>query len=639
MKPRASPRASSPVRRPRAARALPIVDAVAAPPAEAPAQPTRLDNLWFRVRATRHKVSRLLRDRREGVARSPRAAADGFRSVASSSSSPLWTHDDPRERPLVAGKIHNLRLAARRLDGALVKAGAVWSFWAEVGPPWALFGYVDGRELREGCLVPSVGGGLCQLSNALYACALDAGLEILERHAHTAKVGGAAATDRDATVFHPYVDLRFRAEVDVLVEARLVRDRLEVRLRTRQPRVPPAPRRSPASPRRSTARPLLRVDEHACDACARADCEVGEDARARIRPHRARTAFAVDELTPELAAFVAARARLKHTSDDAEDDDADVLALPVPGALVGMPQYAWDTRGFDVVAAPLVALARSRRMRALASEGAARVRAQLDCDAALAAAYARFFGASVEHLVVAHSLLPHLWRSGDLAGRTFDAFLTRLPLFALQARLDEAAARFPDDPLLRAYRAPSELVEAERDALAAAAKLFTPHPEIARVLPRATLVPWSPPPPSSPARIGGRRIVFPGPAAARKGAHAVRAAARALGLVVVLCGSDLEGPSFWDGVEVERMSFGRAFRRAVRAVVQPALVEDRPRRLLEAVARGVPVIATRACGVPGAVEVPFGDVAALITALAHRPGQTWPASTHTGTPEGIAQVI
>ena len=29
--------------------------------------------------------------------------------------------------------------------------------------------------MREGCIIPSVGGGLCQLSNALYGAALDAG--------------------------------------------------------------------------------------------------------------------------------------------------------------------------------------------------------------------------------------------------------------------------------------------------------------------------------------------------------------------------------------------------------------------------------------------------------------------------------
>jgi glycosyltransferase involved in cell wall biosynthesis len=56
----------------------------------------------------------------------------------------------------------------------------------------------------------------------------------------------------------------------------------------------------------------------------------------------------------------------------------------------------------------------------------------------------------------------------------------------------------------------------------------------------------------------------------------------------------------------------------VRLVVQPAIVEQAPRRLLEAIAAGVPVIATAACGLdpqPGLTIVPAGD-RELTTAIA-----------------------
>jgi len=52
--------------------------------------------------------------------------------------------------------------------------------------------------------------------------------------------------------------------------------------------------------------------------------------------------------------------------------------------------------------------------------------------------------------------------------------------------------------------------------------------------------------------------------------------------------------------------------------VQPALVEERPRALLAAVAAGVSVIATPACGLAardGVTLVPPGDPAALMEAL------------------------
>ena len=91
-------------------------------------------------------------------------------------------------------------------------AHAVFSFWKQVGRTNRLKGYVAGRELREGCLIPSIGGGLCQLSNALYDAALQAGFEIVERHAHSQVIPGSLAeAGANATVFWNYVDLRFRS--------------------------------------------------------------------------------------------------------------------------------------------------------------------------------------------------------------------------------------------------------------------------------------------------------------------------------------------------------------------------------------------------------------------------------------------
>src|SRR5205814_4627950 len=106
-------------------------------------------------------------------------------------SSALWNGlAGVKEHALTAGKIHNLRLALRAIDGVEVKPGEVFSFWKQVGRTTRRRGFVEGRELREGCLVRSVGGGLCQLSNGLYEAALDAGLEIIERHAHSRIVPG-----------------------------------------------------------------------------------------------------------------------------------------------------------------------------------------------------------------------------------------------------------------------------------------------------------------------------------------------------------------------------------------------------------------------------------------------------------------
>src|SRR5438067_4980579 len=151
--------------------------------------------------------------------------------MAGASSTPLWSEAQPEERLYELGKVHNLRRAAAALQGVVVPAGALFSFWKQIGRTARRRGFVAGRMLQEGGLIPAVGGGLCQLSNALYEVALQAGCEIVERHAHSRIIpGSAAALGRDATVDWNYVDLRFRVPQSLRFEAFLTQDELVVRL-------------------------------------------------------------------------------------------------------------------------------------------------------------------------------------------------------------------------------------------------------------------------------------------------------------------------------------------------------------------------------------------------------------------------
>jgi vancomycin resistance protein VanW len=144
---------------------------------------------------------------------------------------PLYSGSDPGERLLQLGKVQNLRIAARAMDGLRLGAEEVFSFWAQVGRPSRARGFVEGRELRQGCLIPTVGGGLCQLSNSLYRAARHSGCEILERHGHTAPVPDSPfPPGEDATVFWNYVDLRFRAPRPLTLRVHLSRSDLLVRL-------------------------------------------------------------------------------------------------------------------------------------------------------------------------------------------------------------------------------------------------------------------------------------------------------------------------------------------------------------------------------------------------------------------------
>ncbi len=189
------------------------------------------DAIVFAVKAGLLRVKRAVCDAGDpGARRRPTGicmAGDVLAEVAT----PLYTDEDPNERGLQLGKVQNLRIGARAIDGARLEAGEVFSFWAQVGRPTRARGFVEGRELRQGCIIPTVAGGLCQLSNSLFRAAKTAGCEIVERHGHTAPIPDSPfPPGEDATVFWNYVDLRFRAREAVVVRARLSAEALIVRL-------------------------------------------------------------------------------------------------------------------------------------------------------------------------------------------------------------------------------------------------------------------------------------------------------------------------------------------------------------------------------------------------------------------------
>jgi hypothetical protein len=562
------------------------------------APPTRASALLFAAKAFAFQARRLVEDRVRGPARLTRVASGGG-VLAAHSRTPLWGDTRASERALQWGKVHNLRLAARALDGTRIPAGAVFSFWKQLGRPGRARGFVDGRMLREGCLVPSAGGGLCQISNALFEVALAAGCEIVERHAHSRIVpGSVAAVGRDATVAWNYVDLRFRPERDLVLRVTVERDVLDVRLLAEAGTLQRAVREP-------TASQAPQVEAESCGSCDETACFRHEGHR---EAPAGRTAFLVDESWPEFRSFVA-RAK----------KDGDVLGLPASRA----PRYAWDTGGFARIGT--ASLATAARGAALRFVSTAPLRRALELRSArwIAHRLSRLLTPDVTEVCVAQSLLPHLWRAGHLGGRKFSVLMTRLPMGEIQARLDAAARAHPERKTLSDFRADPALIAAEAEALAAADTIVTPHCEIARLFgERADLLEWQMPKPAVRALpVVSRRIAFPGPTIARKGAYELRETARALDLEIVLLGSELEGSDFWNGVRTLRPS-SENWLDGVACVVQPALLEDAPRRLLQALASGVPVIATRACGLPaqdGLVLAPEDDEAALALLISSIP--------------------
>lgn len=116
-------------------------------------------------------------------------------------------------RNLFENKLHNLRLAANRLDGLVLDSGSIFSFWHIIGRPDEKAGYRVASAFVNGRISTAMGGSLCQLSGVFYNMALLAGLEIIERHAHSIDAYGDnryIPLGRDATVVFARKDLRFK---------------------------------------------------------------------------------------------------------------------------------------------------------------------------------------------------------------------------------------------------------------------------------------------------------------------------------------------------------------------------------------------------------------------------------------------
>lgn len=106
-------------------------------------------------------------------------------------------------------RVANLRLAASSVHGTVLKPGEVFSYNATVGPTTEARGYKKAKIIVEGQEKEGFGGGVCQISSTLYNAAKTAGLEIVERHAHSKEVV-YVAKDKDAATSYGGIDLKFK---------------------------------------------------------------------------------------------------------------------------------------------------------------------------------------------------------------------------------------------------------------------------------------------------------------------------------------------------------------------------------------------------------------------------------------------
>jgi vancomycin resistance protein YoaR len=111
----------------------------------------------------------------------------------------------------------NVVAGGNEFDGLLVAPGELLSFNTTVGEITPEKGYEMGEMISGGVVLPSYGGGICQVSTTLFRAALWGGLPIEERHNHSWRLAWYevdAPPGMDATIALGGPDLQIRNTTD-----------------------------------------------------------------------------------------------------------------------------------------------------------------------------------------------------------------------------------------------------------------------------------------------------------------------------------------------------------------------------------------------------------------------------------------
>ena len=125
----------------------------------------------------------------------------------------------------------NIKVAAQKINGKLLKPGEVFSFNNVVGPRTKKNGFKEAIEIVNNEFVTGVGGGVCQVSSTLYNSVLFTGLKIIDRKNHSRPVN-YVPLGRGATVYYGLIDFKFKNNFSnpIMIMAKVVDNQLTITL-------------------------------------------------------------------------------------------------------------------------------------------------------------------------------------------------------------------------------------------------------------------------------------------------------------------------------------------------------------------------------------------------------------------------
>jgi hypothetical protein len=494
-----------------------------------------LDRLYFKTAVTYFQIKRVFGNKNDIQQELPIGTKSDFPFLIAESKSVIFS-DRVQERFFEKGKLENLKIAAKAILGRVVGPSSEFSFWKQIGKPTESKGFQVGREIRWGCMVPGVGGGLCQLSGALYECANQMGAKITEIHSHTHRLPNTPyRPEKDATVFWNYVDFRFQTKSDILIEPSFTDDEFILRFWGKLPQ------------ERITAQPFgfQKALVQDCLDCGIENCAYHEKTQILI-------------------------------------SDKDLIFSPALGSLSAIQKFKTNflsrmarslTRGLNWIGLPV--------------GKAAILRGQV-----LAFWVKTLYPFQRSPVFLSQDLAPYLKDWLQSKGLPYVLKLEHLPMTVLQKQLDQLVQSHPADTRLQDFRAPQTLLKKETQSIQEAQSLVTDHPYLKELFPAAELKPSVQAHKITVNQKGNKNILFfPGPCYVREGLNELLTVAERLELKVIC-----PHPTAKSQTQIQYVEESQIPWQLVLAYVHPC-VFDRPNALLnQTVANNVSIVGTS--GVP-----------------------------------------
>lgn len=205
---------------------------------------TPTNPIRFYISSRIRRLARHTRDLVSPVKFAEEKIATPWPHVAMEHSSPIYRMLDGVPIQWMHNKRDNLRLACPPLHGLVVAPEEVFSFWRHVREASAARGFKTGLVIHAGKAAEGMGGGLCQLSNALFWMALHFDCEIIERHRHSFDIfpdcERQVPCGLGATVSYGLKDLRFANSTQAAIQlwCNVTDEQLIVQFRSQQALAP-----------------------------------------------------------------------------------------------------------------------------------------------------------------------------------------------------------------------------------------------------------------------------------------------------------------------------------------------------------------------------------------------------------------